>query len=69
MVSQKILKVGGAAFLAVSLVGCSLGPVHLTHREGHMPKFHMDSGLDACKLGAKIQNQSIKATCTWELDI
>lgn len=59
--------------LTLLLSGCSVGPFHLTHEYGQMPKVDIDSGIDGCKIRPKIQPgdldfKRVDYTCKWKTD-
>ena len=51
--------------------GCSLGPFHITHVKGHLPKAHVELPTDDCKLRGRgdIDNglEEVYLKCKWEL--
>ena len=50
--------------MAVFLSGCSLGPIHITHEEGSLPKIRIDTGYDECKLKA-VRRGEARIVCVW----
>ncbi len=54
------------------LSGCSVGPFHLTHNEGELPKAKVDMPVDECKLRPRgnISNgiDEVVLTCTYDFD-
>ncbi len=51
--------------LIVLLSGCSIGPIHVTHKEGSLPKLRIDTGYEACKVRAKARGEA-NIECEWE---
>lgn len=46
--------------------GCSLGPIQVTHKEGELPKIHVELPAEECKLRAKYPEKDLYIRCEWE---
>lgn len=55
--------------LAIAATGCSVGPIHVTHVDGNLPKMYVDSGYSQCKFRAKINvgDQNVDYNCVWKI--
>jgi hypothetical protein len=47
-------------------MGCAFGPVEITHKEGELPKVHVNLPLDDCKLRGKYPERDLYINCEWE---
>lgn len=57
--------------LIAIIVGCSFGPIHITHKKGKLPKVHVDTLDDDCKVRAKVNIHEVdylKYQCEWTLE-
>lgn len=48
--------------------GCALGPLKVTHKEGNVPKVHLDLPTDDCKINVRLRlskHKQAKLDCTW----
>ena len=51
----------------LALVGCSFGIIHITHKDGELPKVHVETPSEDCKLKVrKKDGGTIKYDCEWE---
>lgn len=49
---------------ALACSACTLGPVQITHERGEVPKVHVDTPAEACKVRSK--SKEIKLNCEWK---
>jgi len=49
---------------------CAIGPVEITHKEGHLPKLRVNLGYEPCKIRVKANSHNIqsKIQCKWEFE-
>ncbi len=59
---KKLLSIG---IICVTISACSFGPIKITHEEGHLPKIHVDLGIEECKVRAK--RKEAKLDCKWKI--
>lgn len=52
--------------LLLLLGSCSIGPIEVTHQEGELPKLHVETPSDACKVRGKLKE--VKVACEWPVD-
>ena len=48
--------------------GCAFGPFTIEHTYGELPKLFVDTGIEACKLRPKLDNnmtQEVRYKCKW----
>ena len=42
------------------LSGCVLGPIEITHKDGHVPKLHVNLPTDDCKIRVKVRLHDVR---------
>ncbi len=64
---KAMIKVAMKHVIMISLLlltGCTLGPIQITHERGEVPKVHVNTPADACKVRSK--SKEIKLNCEWK---
>ena len=54
--------------IVILVQACTLGPLNVTHEKGHLPKFKMNTGYEACKVKFKYRD-AVTYDCKWDVTI